>query len=317
MSESKTYLSRRYFKPFDFGVLSPVDRNEVEKSLEFAVGQRLAAVKDRIGQDRFVHLSGKSWKQVSRYLKGDAPPLAVLQAVSAETLVSIEWLVRGLITTAVDKQLEETMLHSAGFDRWMLTKSPKPEPMWSKIGYGFDIIDKRLAALETMQVQDFPSKEPTETVTLPVSEKPPRPSKSTMFTVPRFDEVRPSAGHGSSAVSELPTTRMAFEQTWLTDLGVKAASAVILPAQGDSMEPTIMNGAPMLVDTSKKEVRNGFIYVFEVAGDLMVKRIERLPDGTINLLSDNSEKYPARTLDLESVARMTVIGRVYAAVSKF
>lgn len=78
-----------------------------------------------------------------------------------------------------------------------------------------------------------------------------------------------------------------------------------------------MNGAPMLVDTSKKEVRNGFIYVFDVAGDLMVKRIERLPDGTVNLLSDNSGKYPPRTLDRESVARMTVIGRVYAAVSKF
>lgn len=138
-----------------------------------------------------------------------------------------------------------------------------------------------------------------------------------MVTVPRYDEVRPSAGYGSLAINELTTTRIAFEPNWLAELGVRPESAVILPAQGDSMEPTIMNGAPMLVDTSKKEVRNGFIYVFDVAGDLMVKRIERLPDGTINLLSDNSERYPARTLDLESVARMTVIGRVYAAVSKF
>lgn len=138
-----------------------------------------------------------------------------------------------------------------------------------------------------------------------------------MITIPRYDEVRPSAGPGSTAISEASTTRMAFEVNWLADLGVKPESAVILPAQGDSMEPTIMNGAPMLVDTSKREVRNGFIYVFDVAGDLMVKRIERLPDGTINLLSDNSTKYPSRNLDRESAAQMTVIGRVYAAVSKF
>lgn len=144
-----------------------------------------------------------------------------------------------------------------------------------------------------------------------------RPPDVEMVSIPRYDEVRPSAGYGSLAISEVPTTRMAFEPNWLADLGVKAESAVILPAQGDSMEPTIMNGAPMLVDTSKTEVRNGFIYVFDVAGDLMVKRIERLPDGTINLLSDNSGKYPSRNLDRESVAQMTVIGRVYAAVSKF
>nr|WP_284324863.1 helix-turn-helix transcriptional regulator [Cypionkella aquatica] len=148
-------------------------------------------------------------------------------------------------------------------------------------------------------------------------EHPNEGAMSDMVTIPLYDEVRASAGHGSVAINETATTRIAFEPNWLADLGVRPESAVILSAQGDSMEPTIMNGAPMLVDTSKKDVRNGFIYVFDVAGDLMVKRIERLPDGTINLLSDNSGKYPSRNLDLETVSRMTVIGRVYAAVSKF
>lgn len=101
------------------------------------------------------------------------------------------------------------------------------------------------------------------------------------------------------------------------DLGIQISAARVLPCQGDSMEPTIMNGAPMLVDTSKTEVRNGFIYVFDVAGDLMVKRIERLPDGTINLISDNSEKYPPRNLAQHEVSRMLVIGRVHAAVRRF
>lgn len=136
-----------------------------------------------------------------------------------------------------------------------------------------------------------------------------------MVAIPRYDEVRPSAGPGTVVTRETPTTRIAFEQRWLTDIGVQADKAVILPAQGDSMSPTIPNGAPMLVDTSKTEVRNGFIYVFNIDGDLVVKRIERLPDGTFDLISDN-RNYPTRNLSRDTVSSMTVIGRVYAAVSK-
>lgn len=71
----------------------------------------------------------------------------------------------------------------------------------------------------------------------------------------------------------------------------------------------------MLVDTSKTDVRSGFIYVFDIDGDLVVKRIERLPDGTFDLISDN-RNYPTRNLSRETVTHMTVIGRVYAAVCK-
>lgn len=137
-----------------------------------------------------------------------------------------------------------------------------------------------------------------------------------MVSIPRYDEVRPSAGPGAVAVAEVPSTRVAFERHWLIDIGVQPDAAVILPAQGDSMSPTIPNGAPMLVDTSKREVRNGFIYVFNIDGDLVVKRIERLPDGTFDLISDN-RNYPTRNLSRDTVTSMMVIGRVYAAVSKF
>ncbi len=72
----------------------------------------------------------------------------------------------------------------------------------------------------------------------------------------------------------------------------------------------------MLVDTSKTEVRSGFIYVFNIDGDLVVKRIERRPDQSYDLISDN-RRYPAWNLTREKVSHMTVVGRVYAAVSKF
>lgn len=137
-----------------------------------------------------------------------------------------------------------------------------------------------------------------------------------MVSIPRYDEVRPSAGPGSVATSETPTTRVAFERHWLAEIGVQTDSAVILPAQGDSMEPTIMNGSPMLVDTSKTEVQNGYIYVIAVENDLLVKRIRRRLDGRIDLISDN-RAYDPETLDAVSLQHLRVIGRVYAAVSKF
>ncbi|WP_323041541.1 LexA family transcriptional regulator [Gemmobacter sp.] len=137
-----------------------------------------------------------------------------------------------------------------------------------------------------------------------------------MISIPRYDEVRPSAGPGAVAISDVPTTRVAFEKHWLTEIGVQTASAVILPAQGDSMEPTIANGSPMLVDTSKTEIQNGFIYVIAVENDLLVKRVRRRLDGRIDLISDN-RAYDTETLDAAALQQLRVIGRVYAAVSKF
>ena len=77
-----------------------------------------------------------------------------------------------------------------------------------------------------------------------------------------------------------------------------------------------MNGSPMLVDTSKTEIQNGYIYVIAVDNDLLVKRIRRRLDGRIDLNSDN-RAYDPETLDSTALQQMRVIGRVYAVVSKF
>lgn len=138
-----------------------------------------------------------------------------------------------------------------------------------------------------------------------------------LLPIPVFAEVRPSAGGGSLPASEQVTSVMAFDQKWLRDLGVNPIYAKILFAEGDSMYPTIPNGSPMLVDTSRTEIMNGCIYVFNVDGDLMVKRIERLLDGTIDLISDNKERYPTRNITRDRLRQMTIVGRVYSALRTF
>ena len=138
-----------------------------------------------------------------------------------------------------------------------------------------------------------------------------------LISIPAYLEVRPSAGHGAVATSDRPTSFMAFNRRWLRDIGVNPIFASILIAEGDSMFPTIPNGSPMLVDTSQTEIRHGCIYAFDLDGDLMVKRIERLPDGTIDLISDNKERYPTRNISRDRLAQMNVVGRVFSAVRTF
>lgn len=311
MSDSKTFLSisERYSDKFD--LVGDLARDEIHRELRFSTAKRLRAIADRAGMDIFVQTAGRSSKQVGRYLNGDKPPLEVLEAICREFKVSIGWIANGEVGTETDRFYETRLLSSAGSSRLVAVRKPKPESDLAILHYGLKAVGERLAAVELLDLSgpkstQFPSTSDVTDLNMPG-----------MISIPRYDEVRPSAGHGSVATSELPTTRVAFERNWLIDLGIAAESAVILPAQGDSMEPTIMNGSPMLVDTSKKEVRNGFIYVFDIDGDLVVKRIERLPDGSFDLISDNSNRYPTRTLTRETVATMTVVGRVYAAVSKF
>lgn len=141
-----------------------------------------------------------------------------------------------------------------------------------------------------------------------------RPEIADLVLIPRFKEVMVSAGNGSVAVSEQQGSPMAFSHRWLHDMGINEDRAAILFASGDSMYPTIPDGSAMLVDTSKKDVRNGCIYVFDVEGDLLVKRIEKMFDGTVNLISDNQSLYPVRSITIDRLERLTIIGRVYAAV---
>jgi len=138
-----------------------------------------------------------------------------------------------------------------------------------------------------------------------------------LISIPAYDGIRPAAGAGAFAFSEQPTSVVAFDRRWLRDLGINPVSAKILFADGDSMYPTIRDGAPMLVDTSKTEIRHGCIYVFDLDGDLMVKRIERLPDGTIDLISDNREIYPVRNISRDRLDLLHVIGRVFLTIRTF
>lgn len=82
---------------------------------------------------------------------------------------------------------------------------------------------------------------------------------------------------------------------------------------GDSMEPTIRSGELILIDRSQISPRMGDgIWAFAWGDVGMIKRLRPLPDGTVEIHSDNQLVRPALAADGE----LHVIGRVVAILRK-
>ncbi len=67
------------------------------------------------------------------------------------------------------------------------------------------------------------------------------------------------------------------------------------------MEPTIQNGAAIIINTSRNEAMDGDIFVVRIGDRLWVKRTQWLTDGGLRLISDNHiyEKMDVSAVDLQ------------------
>lgn len=128
--------------------------------------------------------------------------------------------------------------------------------------------------------------------------------------VPRYD-VRAGAGAGAVIESERVVDHLAFKNNWVSNvLGVSGKNLALITTVGDSMHPTLQNGDLVLLDTSRSKVEGDAIYCFRDGdGNLMIKRIQRLPDGVIVVISDNKE-YKQYSLVGEKAESLAVVGRV-------
>lgn len=123
--------------------------------------------------------------------------------------------------------------------------------------------------------------------------------------VPLYN-VSVSAGDGALNEHEEPIGRLAFGRWWLRQVGLAEQDLVAITARGDSMEPTISDADMLLIDTSQRDVGIEGVFVLVMNGWLVVKRVQRLPGGSVRVLSDNRRYDP---IDMD-VADMAVTGRV-------
>lgn len=103
---------------------------------------------------------------------------------------------------------------------------------------------------------------------------------------------------------------IAFRHDWIRATFEIAPDQLAMEvAAGESMHPTIHDGDLLLVDTTDRSVSRFGIYVLEVAGERLVKRVQRKVNGSLVLLSDNPA-YQADLIPPDGVEHVSVIGRV-------
>lgn len=131
------------------------------------------------------------------------------------------------------------------------------------------------------------------------------------------EDVEVSAGAGAIMASdEKPKYCLAFRKDWLQSRGLKEKDLYVVFARGDSMEPTISDGDSLLVNTAEKDPQDGHIYVIRSCEILWVKRIQRLLDGSLLLISDN-KIYPPMPLKLDEASDVEIIGKVVNSSKNF
>ena len=107
-----------------------------------------------------------------------------------------------------------------------------------------------------------------------------------------FYEVKASAGDGTLVESEEQTHLISFEPEWLNkEIGVNPNDVFLMLVEGDSMYPTLKNGAMIMVNRNLNGLSDG-IYVMRHDHNLLVKRLQLLPDGIIKVKSDNNMYEP-------------------------
>lgn len=127
--------------------------------------------------------------------------------------------------------------------------------------------------------------------------------------VPRYD-IQAAAGHGQLAGDEKPIFTMAFRRYWIENYITRDIKNLsVISVKGDSMEGVLNDGDSILINHSETIPRDG-LYVLRLNENLLVKRLQLMPGGIVNVISAN-EAYPTFEINLNHLDDdIAIIGRV-------
>lgn len=141
--------------------------------------------------------------------------------------------------------------------------------------------------------------------------------ESDEFTAVSRYNVQVAAGHGAITTTEEQLQPLAFRRDWLIARHLSPGSLVIVDVSGNSMEPYLKDGDMVLVDRAQTTVTSGKTYVLRIDGHLLVKNLQLLPQGMVQVCSFNTGFAPYQ-VDLSNEAvDMAVIGRVVASMHEW
>lgn len=121
-------------------------------------------------------------------------------------------------------------------------------------------------------------------------------------------ELGYSMGGGSVFEAYEQKGLIPFQRDWLRSMMRGSVDDLFVArGEGDSMQPTLLDGDIVLIDTAQRDIRQQDRIWAVAYGDLgMIKRVRRLPGGKYLIMSDNPAVQPFDAVDEE----MYVVGRV-------
>lgn len=127
--------------------------------------------------------------------------------------------------------------------------------------------------------------------------------------VPRYN-IAAAAGFGAWNDDETPMFTVSFRRYWVTNhLKADPSKLSVISVYGDSMEGVLNDKDIILINHDDSEPREG-IYVLRIDGQLIVKRVQRLPGSILRITSTNPA-YEPFSVDMNNVlGDFAVVGKV-------
>jgi phage repressor protein C with HTH and peptisase S24 domain len=103
---------------------------------------------------------------------------------------------------------------------------------------------------------------------------------------------------------------IALRHDWIrSTFGIEPDRLALETAAGESMLPGIQDGDLLLIDSTENRIGRFGIYVLEVGGERLVKRVQPKLDGSLTLISDNAAYEPEHVPPTRT-AEVRVVGRI-------
>lgn len=130
-----------------------------------------------------------------------------------------------------------------------------------------------------------------------------------IIEVPRYT-VKASAGNGSPILDvDTEGTPNYCRSSWAHSHGYSPKNLFSIVATGDSMEPTIPEGASLIVHR-QHDVVNGKVHIICRRDECFVKRLYKQMDEALLIHSDNEKKYSSITVRKDDPDQVHVVGLV-------
>lgn len=138
---------------------------------------------------------------------------------------------------------------------------------------------------------------------------------SDIISIPYYPEVSAAAGSGALVYDENSVKHLQISSAIINI--TTGHNVCLINATGNSMQPVIDDRDLLLVDLTHKNFIDEGIYVVRLENTLLVKRLQKVPNGIV-LISDNPQYAPI-TLNSDNFNEndAAIIGKVISVIKNF